>query len=141
VTTVGERALAQLISDVQSRIMRRLEAVLQREGCYPDEWWVLNALSDSVGKPMHEIAEFAMLPNPSLTKLVDRMVAESLVYRRRDTHDRRRTLLFPTARGLERFARVKMAVDSEEIEFAELVGRELVDDLRSTLDRIAHTLR
>lgn len=39
---------------------------------------------------MTEIADFAMLPAPTLTKLMDRMVSDNLVYRRADERDRRR---------------------------------------------------
>ena len=42
---------------------------------------------------MTEVAEFAMPPAPSLTKVVDRMVSLNLVYRRPDLRDRRRVLI------------------------------------------------
>jgi len=40
---------------------------------------VLSFLGDGDGHPMTAIAEFAMLPPPTLTKVVDRMVSLNLV--------------------------------------------------------------
>ncbi len=48
---------------------------------------------------MSEIAEFALMPAPSLTRLIDRMVTDGLVYRTVDARDRRRVLVHLTARG------------------------------------------
>jgi DNA-binding MarR family transcriptional regulator len=60
---------------------------------------VLSLLSDGAGHTMTEAAEFAMLPAPSLTKVVDRMVSLNLVYRRPDLRDRRRVLIYSAVRG------------------------------------------
>jgi DNA-binding MarR family transcriptional regulator len=51
------------------------------------------------GKPISEAADHAMLAAPTLTKDVDQLVAANLVYRRADRHDRRRVLIYLTARG------------------------------------------
>ncbi|MFC4034287.1 MarR family winged helix-turn-helix transcriptional regulator [Streptomyces polygonati] len=91
--------LAHLLSHAERRLVRRLAAVLAAEGCAVEQWRVLSAVADGAGHPMTEIAEYALLPAPSLTKLVDRMVADNLVYRRPDPGDRRRVLLHLAARG------------------------------------------
>jgi DNA-binding MarR family transcriptional regulator len=91
--------LAHLLSHAERRLVRRLSAQLAEEGCTVEQWRVLSAVSDGAGHPMTEIAEYALLPAPSLTKLVDRMVADNLVYRRPDPTDRRRVLLHLAARG------------------------------------------
>jgi DNA-binding MarR family transcriptional regulator len=102
---------------------------------------VLSALAAVPGRPMHEIAESAMLLSSSLTKLVDRMVADNLVYRRGDVTDRRRIMLFPTARGTTKYAAVRSAVDADEAAFAAQVGTGAVDDLRAALEQVAGALR
>ncbi|MYS23905.1 DNA-binding transcriptional regulator, MarR family [Streptomyces sp. DvalAA-14] len=91
--------LAHLLSHAERRLVQRLAAVLAAEGCAVEQWRVLSAVADGAGHPMTEIAEYALLPAPSLTKLVDRMVADNLVYRRPDPGDRRRVLLHLAARG------------------------------------------
>jgi DNA-binding MarR family transcriptional regulator len=141
VATRTDRELAHVLTEVQGGVTRRLAVALRGQGCSPEEWWVLNAISEAGGRPMNEIAEFAMLPKPSLTKLVDGMVGHNLVYRRGDVQDRRRVLLFLTARGKKRYAAAKAAVEAEEAELTELLGVEGVEDLRVILGRLANSLR
>ena len=91
--------LAHLLSQAERRVTGRLAAALEAEGLTLAQWRVLSLLSDGAGHTMTEAAEFAMLPAPSLTKVVDRMVSLNLVYRRPDLRDRRRVLIYTAARG------------------------------------------
>ena len=91
--------LAHLLSQAERLVSGRLSAALEAQGLTLAQWRVLSLLADGAGHPMSEAAEFAMLPAPSLTKVVDRMVSSNLVYRRPDLRDRRRVLIYSTARG------------------------------------------
>lgn len=91
--------LVRLLTLVQQSMAARLAAALRAAGASVEEWRVLSFLADGRGHPMTEIAEFAMLPAPTLTKLVDRLVAANRVYRRVDDADRRRVLVFLSHRG------------------------------------------
>jgi DNA-binding MarR family transcriptional regulator len=91
--------LAHLLSQTERRVTERLSAALRLEGLTLAQWRVLSLLSDKAGHTMTEVAEFAMLPAPTLTKVVDQMVSSNLVYRRADLRDRRRVLVYLTARG------------------------------------------
>lgn len=91
--------LAQLLSQAERRVTRRLGRVLDDEGCTVGEWRTLVLLADGATHSMSEIAEFALLPAPSLTRLIDRMVAENLAYRKVDPEDRRRVLIHISSRG------------------------------------------
>jgi DNA-binding MarR family transcriptional regulator len=91
---------------------RAVEAVLTpvtaREGLTREGWRVLLFLSRGGGRSMGEIAEHAAVPNPTATRVVDRLVAHSLAFRRNDPSDRRRVLvhLAPNGRQLvERISR------------------------------------
>lgn len=97
--------LASVLSRAERHVTRRVAAVLAEEGCTVEQWRVLAAVAGTSGRPMTEIAEAAMLPAPSLTKLVDRMVADNLVHRRPDPSDRRRVLLHLAPRGRIRHER------------------------------------
>jgi DNA-binding MarR family transcriptional regulator len=81
-------------------------AALEAEGLSLGQWWVLGLLSDGAGHTMSEASEYAMLAAPTLTKAVDQLVAANLVYRRADRHDRRRVLIYLTARGRRLHARL-----------------------------------
>ncbi|MFG3288932.1 MarR family winged helix-turn-helix transcriptional regulator [Streptomyces sp. NPDC048179] len=106
--------LAHLLGHAERRIVQRLAAVLAEEDCAVEEWRVLSLVGDGRGHPMSEIADHALMPAPSLTKLVDRMVAGNLVHRRPDPHDRRRVLLYLTERGQDLYARAAHRVHADQ---------------------------
>ncbi len=137
----ADAALSHLLSEVESRVTRRLSAVLSTHDCTLEEWRVLSLLVDGAGRPMSEIASAVLLPAPTLTKLIDRMVAANLVYRRGDEQDRRRVLVFPADRGLAKYSAIKSAVDSEQTELAQLLGSRDVATLTAVLSRAADALR
>ena len=119
--------LLQLLNDVHERMVTRAAAAVAGSARL-DEWAVLAVLSDGVGHPMSQIAELTHIPPPTMTKLVDRMVANGLVYRRTDTVDRRRVFAFSTARGRQRHRQLQSLIDaaltdlSDDDQLCELVG-------------------
>jgi DNA-binding MarR family transcriptional regulator len=128
--------LVQLLTRAERLATRRLQGVLEAEGCSLDAWRVLASLSDGEGHHMTGLAEGAFLPPPTLTKLVDQLVDQNLVHRRVDPSDRRRVLAHLTPRGRAYWQRVDRAVRA---------GRPPLGDgddelLRSLLDRLAATL-
>jgi DNA-binding MarR family transcriptional regulator len=98
-TTPRVQQFDQLLSHAQWYVARELARVLRAEGCTVDQWRTLALLADQSSHSMSEIAEFAMLPAPTLTRLIDRMVADNLLYRRADPRDRRRVLVQISDRG------------------------------------------
>jgi DNA-binding MarR family transcriptional regulator len=121
--THHDEDLAHLLSQAERRVTGRLSAALEAEGLTLAQWRVLSLLADGAGHPMTEAAEFAMLPAPSLTKVVDRMVSLNLVYRRPDLRDRRRVLIYSTARGRRLHQRL-----SRDLGPAERVLRDIADE-------------
>lgn len=93
------RDLVHLLSRAEHLAARRLSAALEPEGCSLEQWRALAFLADGIGRTMTELAEYALLPAPTATKLIDRMVADALVYRHPDPADRRRVLVYLTERG------------------------------------------
>jgi DNA-binding MarR family transcriptional regulator len=113
--TVTTRAdLEHLLSAVAHRVTRRLSAVLDAQGSSLEEWRVLTLLVTHDGQSMSVIASFSMLPAPTLTKLIDRMVAANLVYRRRDEQDRRRVLVHLAPHGRALFTRLQGLIRDEQ---------------------------
>lgn len=113
--------LAHLLSHAERRLVERLATVLTEEGCSVEQWRVLSIAADGEGHPMTEIAEYALMPAPSLTKLVDRMVADNLVYRRPDPNDRRRVLLHLSDRGRILHQRTAHRVQAEQTRLLEAI--------------------
>ena len=125
------RDLPQLLSSAERLMTRRLAAALEAEECSVEEWRVLSLLSDGRGHAMSDVAEYALMPAPSLTKLVDRLVSAALAYRRRDPGDGRRVLLYLSARGRTRHRAVAALAQQVEAQMLDgLAGaRELADGL------------
>src|SRR4051812_50135215 len=65
--------LAQALSHAERRVVRQLARELEAEQCTVEQWRALVLLSDGRGDPMNEGAEFALVPAPSPTRLIDRM--------------------------------------------------------------------
>jgi DNA-binding MarR family transcriptional regulator len=107
-----EQQLLHLLSHMQHRVTTRVAAALRKHRSSIEEWQVLSLLADGRGHSMSDIAEFALTPAPTMTKLIDQMVANNLVYRRVDPADRRRVLVFLAARGRAAHRRLRPEVEA-----------------------------
>jgi DNA-binding MarR family transcriptional regulator len=132
-----ERDVARLLTLVERRMAARLATALNSAGCGIDEWRVMTLLADGRGHSMSEIADYALLPPPTLTKLIDRMVSANRVYRRADDADRRRVLVFLTQRGREQHDALAASIDDEWGRMAAAVGGEELALLGALLTRVA----
>jgi DNA-binding MarR family transcriptional regulator len=136
--TEPTRDLSHQVSRAERLLSGRMSALLASEHCTLEEWRVLKILSDGEGHIMTEIADFALLPAPTLTKLMDRMVAAGLVYRRADERDRRRVLAYLGEHGRTLYERAAELVATTEAEISALLGD--ADDLSRWLVRLADIL-
>lgn len=136
--TEPARDLAHQLSRAERLLSGWMSALLQREQCTLEEWRVLKILSDGQGHTMTEIAEFALLPAPTLSKLMDRMVSAVLVYRRADDQDRRRVLAYLAEDGRTRYERAAARLAAAEAELARQLGG--TGELTSWLIRLADIL-
>lgn len=107
--TVSQAALA--LSAIQNSLLERVREVLAAQGCTLEEWRILHCLKDSGALAMSEISETTSIPPSALTKIVDRMVANNLVYRRTDNVDRRKVILRLTSRGASSYRHLADTVD------------------------------
>ncbi|MBZ3901553.1 MULTISPECIES: MarR family winged helix-turn-helix transcriptional regulator [Streptomyces] len=131
--------LLHLLTRAERLSVRRVQSVLDEFGCSVEAWRVLDLLSDGQGHNMTALAEHAFLPAPSLTKLIDQLVDQNLVFRRVDPVDRRRVLAHLTPRGLERRQLIARQVR------ADWAGSEPLTDedgksLELLLERLARSL-
>jgi len=75
------------------------EAALAEHGLRYDLWAVIGLLRARGTCAMAEIADEVVLPPPSVTRVVDKLIADGLVHRLSDPADRRRVLARLTRRG------------------------------------------
>ncbi|MEW1759894.1 MarR family transcriptional regulator [Streptomyces cyaneofuscatus] len=105
--------LLHLLTRAERLAARRIQSVLDAYDCSVDAWRVLDLLSGDEGRSMTALAEDAALPAPTLTKLIDQLVDQNVVFRRVDPADRRRVLVQLTPRGLRRRRQLSRAVRAE----------------------------
>ncbi|BCJ76654.1 hypothetical protein CS0771_61980 [Catellatospora sp. IY07-71] len=124
--------LFQLLTQAERLVQRRLSAILRAEDCSAEAWRVLSLLAAEGGRPMTEVADGTFLPPGTLTKVIDQLVEQTLVYRRVDPLDRRRIRAYLSPRGRQLHDRIaaRVAVSigelpmpvSEREQLGELLG-------------------
>ncbi len=95
--------LIHLISGMNRQMEKAIEARLKPSGVAIERYRVLAALDLKDGRSMGDLAAQVFVDLPTLTKIIDRMVANAEVYRSPDVNDRRRVLIFISERGQETF--------------------------------------
>jgi DNA-binding MarR family transcriptional regulator len=133
--------LAQLLSQAERGVTRQLRRVVEEEGSTVEEWRTLVLLADGGSHPMSEIAEFALLPAPTLTRLIDRMVADNLAYRKADPRDRRRVLVRITPRGRALQRRLAGRIEESHAKILAKADPDDVAQLAALLTDLAARLR
>jgi DNA-binding MarR family transcriptional regulator len=132
--------LLHLLTRAERLSVRRVQRVLDEFGCSVEAWRVLDLLSDGRGHNMTALADHAFLPAPTLTKLIDQLVEQNLVFRRIDPHDRRRVLAQLTPRGTQHWQRLSRAVRAAWSEVDGLLDRHDEEQLKYLLDELAGAL-
>lgn len=99
--------LDRLLAQAERQLARQMDAVLATDGLTVDQWRVLEVLSDGEGHTMSEIVAAIVVPGPTLTKIVDRLVDMAVVYRLVDVRDRRRVLALLSDAGRDLHERVR----------------------------------
>ncbi|MGE2730592.1 MarR family winged helix-turn-helix transcriptional regulator [Mycolicibacterium vaccae] len=106
--------LVRVTQYVESAVGR----VLAESGLKIEDWRVLDELASRRGVPMTDLAQATLITGPTLTRTVDRLVSQGLIYRTADAADRRRVLVALTPRGRALRNRLTGAVaDAEQSAF------------------------
>ena len=126
--------LAYLIAQADRQIHRRLDEEFRSEGIPVEQWRILKLLAESNGRSMGELAEAALLNHPTLTKTIDRMVSQALVYRRADKADGRKVLIFISAQGRAAIERLNRLANSHQDEIVESYGGREAEELKRLIE-------
>ncbi|MFF7392472.1 MarR family winged helix-turn-helix transcriptional regulator [Streptomyces scabiei] len=132
--------LLHLLTRAERLSVRRVQSVLEEFDCSIEAWRVLDLLSDGEGHNMTALADHAFLPAPTLTKLIDQLVDQNLVFRRVDPVDRRRVLAQLTPRGVQRRQQLSRAVRADWGALEPLLGQDEEKQLQTLLDQLAGAL-
>ena len=96
----------------------------------------MEILEDDGDLTMGDLAGLVLMNPPTLTKLVDRMVADGLVHRRVASADHRKINLDLTLLGRKRIRQIREQALLEEDELAKKIGLERAALLKNILSEI-----
>jgi DNA-binding MarR family transcriptional regulator len=137
--------LLYLMARASHLISSEFHEQLRRRGVSVPVWRVLACLVGSEGETVTGLAEGCLLQQPTMTKLLDRMVRDGLVKRTQDSRDRRVVRVALTPRGEALALELTQAAKQHEVE---VLGRHpeaealaIKDLLRAILGRHARPRR
>ncbi len=117
-------SLQSLLSEANRKATADLERVLRPKGVPVEYWRVLEVLADESGRPMTALAEAVSMRLPTLSKLIDRMVADALVQRAPDPQDLRRVLVYISDPGLQLVTGLRDKVRRQRFALEASLGEE-----------------
>lgn len=128
--------LAYMIASLNRQLEAELEDRLRPGGVPIEQYRILEVLDASEPVAMGEIAQQSLIEAPTLTKIVDKMVAEGLVYRAPDPNDRRRVLILTAPAGKTLFKRLRGVSTAQEQRIVDLLEGEKAAALRTLLKEL-----
>jgi DNA-binding MarR family transcriptional regulator len=138
----GLRAhLSYLLSEADREVNRRLAAGLAADGVSVEQWRIMRALSDGHGHSMSDLAEAVLMPHPTLTKAVDRLVDSALVYRRQEAADRRRVAVYLSDLGRDLVRRLDRRAVEHHASVQAAFGAARTERLMRELEELAAACR
>lgn len=111
------------------------QGLLDSEVSTIEGWRVLGALRGGEGFTMSEMSTAMAIPPPTLTRIVDKLVDGGFVLRRVDATDRRRVLIYLSARGKSKVRRLARQEAAMKATLAEEFGEDSAVHLIRTLAR------
>ncbi len=136
-TSEGSLRHVDLLRQVASGLTSRVEEILVGSDLTVDQWRALHTLTGHGPLSMSDLGGRTRIPGPTLTRIVDRLVERSLLYRNVDATDRRRVVVHAADRGraLCRSLAPRIA-EAERNGLAALSAPEIAT-LRGLLERLA----
>ncbi|GII84041.1 transcriptional regulator [Sphaerisporangium siamense] len=133
-------SLAYLLTRAERTVNRGLAAALAAEDVTVEQWRILQALADGRGHSMGHLAEAALMPHPTLTKAVDRLVDRAVVYRGHDPADRRKVAVFLANRGSELLGRLEAGIAEHHRAILATYGAARTEGLMRDLELLVEAL-
>jgi 3-hydroxy-9,10-secoandrosta-1,3,5(10)-triene-9,17-dione monooxygenase reductase component len=131
--------LAYLLSRASHAVSSEFHSKLRKWRLSVPEWRVLACLMDVEGLSVGELAVMALMKQPGLTKVLDRMERDGLLTRRAMADDRRRVSIHLTAQGRARVKPVQRAAIAHEAELLKQFSDEQRATIKSALDLLINS--
>ncbi len=128
--------LPALLALASQLISSEFHAVARRHGFSVSEWRVLASLAGFASISTGQLAQISLLKQPTLTRLLDRMVLNGHVERLDHDGDRRVTLVRITPAGGRTVAKLMDLAREHELRVLEPFGLKRAQALKATLRRM-----
>lgn len=132
--------LSRLICGVNRKLEQAMEAHLRPLGLSIEQYRILEALDEHDGISMGELAAKVFVDSPTLTKIIDKMVASSDVYRAPDAKDRRKVLIFRSNKGKDIFLKLQGLSVKAQQDVMDILGQKEARDLSNLLYEVLEKL-
>lgn len=131
-----EDYLPALMARAQSIIERNFHEIVRARGFTVSEWRVLASLAGSGPVPIGRLAQFVVMKQPTVTRVLDRQEARGEVRRIAHETDRRITLVFITQKGTRQVAELIEQAREHDQRLLEALGYEKAATLKASLRQI-----
>ena len=125
--------LPYLLARASHALWRGFEPRLREAGLNSMEWRVLATLSDSPPLTVGQLALEVLAQQPTVTKTLDRLVAQRWVERRADPADARRSRVGLTVAGQHHVTPLLTAARAQEAQRLQALGVPDLDRMREAL--------
>lgn len=98
-TSEGSLTHVDLLRQVAVGLTSRVEEILASSDLTLDQWRVLHTVDERGPLSMSDLSGRTRVSGPTVTRIVDRLVERSLLYRNVDAADRRRVVVHAADRG------------------------------------------
>ncbi|PRD15390.1 MarR family winged helix-turn-helix transcriptional regulator [Pantoea coffeiphila] len=132
---MSDRPINEYLAHLLVQANRRVNRELSLEGITLEHWRALKIISDHDGVSMRELSEELMQNFPTLTKIIDKMVQEALVYRRPDEVDRRKVRLYMSDKGSAVLQQQNGRLNEHQTRIEDAYGSEEAQMLKEMLEQ------
>ena len=139
-TPFVHRNLPRLLLQAREAVMAHTRPGLRQHGLSDQQWRVLRVLGehahDPAGIETGRVAREAYLLGPSLTGVLTRMERDGLIKRDRCPQDARRTVVWATAKGLEKVQALSETIEAHYSWLEKELGKPRLKALYELLDEV-----
>lgn len=128
--------LPALLAQASQLISSEFHAVARQHGFSVSEWRVLASLAGGDAISIGRLAQIAVMKQPTVTRMLDRMAQRGHVERLPHESDRRITLVRITDAGERTVGRLMELAREHEMRVLEPFGLESAEALKNTLRRM-----
>lgn len=128
-----------ILAHAHRKMHIELETLLKSEGVQVAHWRILEILHNKQALTMGELAEAVLMNHPTLTKMIDKMVADGVIHRSLDPEDNRRVRVLMTDLGLDLYRRIHTHGILINKSCEDNIGVEKIEKLKILLGEIINS--